>query len=492
MPQRAAGIVKARGAEHHAEQRAKTVERLNSCYSSGGAQKLKNEMLGGTAASTTSDDPLLAQAINSGVPAVPETLEFAKFLSWNASQTADRFKKQCFEYSGESSGKLDNFADQVKGMVKMVQTFLLQLQKHTTPAGINRTEEMIEGFEGNMTQRITDLMGERVDELLTKHIPDLWPSSKTTGKLVDGAIQKVKGTNEEELYEKKGLRPLAFAEDSDEDEISESDDRFNNAIDKVMDFLRQLQTLLPDVIKNLKSSRKSVSAASKQLHSVFAVFKSKGPPVFDKVASAYSTFWVVYFVALAVMTISVLFYGFWASGWFGGPKAVSSEEYVPPQTCCERLAVCCSACGNCMTRCHDNNLCFWSILLLMEVLVLVLFIVAIALCILSGVKAFMSSGCASIYILGDVQICGGSLEVVAKFLKNFWASRLATSFITTCTENQLMTCEIIGSRLKNSTIGIAIGSILASVLTFQMIIESAIMHERARWQRLFDAESKAN
>merc|ERR1719450_406611 len=100
------------------------------------------------------------------------------------------------------------------------------------------------------------------------------------------------------------------------------------------------------------------------------------------------------------MTLSVLYYGFWASGWFGGPKASTvSEDYVPPQTCMERLAVCCTACGNCMTRCHDNNCCFWSVILLMEVLCLVLFIVAIILCILSGVKAFMSAGCAQIYIL---------------------------------------------------------------------------------------------
>jgi len=145
-----------------------------------------------------------------------------------------------------------------------------------------------------------------------------------------------------------------------------------------------------------------------------------------------------------------------------------------------------------MTRCHDNNCCFWSVILLMEVICLVLFIVAIILCILSGVKAFMSAGCAQIYILGDQGICGGSLDVISKFLKDFWLMRPTQNFEVTCTENQLMTCEIIARRLKNSTVGISVGSVLAAVITFQMIIESAIMHERARWQRIFDAESKTS
>ena len=129
----------------------------------------------------------------------------------------------------------------------------------------------------------------------------------------------------------------------------------------------------------------------------------------------------------------------------------------------------------------------------MEVLVLVLFIVAIALCILSGVKAFMSAGCASVYILGDGKVCAGSLEVMKQFLKGFWMEgQVGNSFANTCDEHQLMTCAIITSRLKKSTIGITIGSILASMLTFQMIIESSIMHERVRWQRIFDAESKVS
>jgi hypothetical protein len=479
LPMKAAQNVKRNSAHYYAEQRQKTAQRLNACYSSGGALKLKSQLLAGTAASVTAEDPLQTQAINSGVPAVPETLEFAKFLSWNASQTSDRFVSQCMDYSGESSGKLDNFADQVKAMVKMVQTFLLQMEKYSTPAGINRTEAMIDGFKETIVNKTTSVMSERIDELLLKYIPDYIPSVETTGKAIDKGVE--------------GIKELAFFEN--DMNLAPGGDN----VQKVLDLLTNLQALLPDVVKNLKNSRRTVSSASATLNSIFSNFQVKGPPIFYQIGEAYQAFWVLYFSLLTVITLSILFYGFYATGWLtccGGPTAGAQAEapqYEAPRTCYERLAACCSACGACFTGCKNSHMCFWSILLLMEILALLLFIVAIVLCILSGVKAFMSASCAQVYILGDPQICGGSLDTVNQFLKSFWQDRDITAFPETCSDKNLMVCQIITERLKKSTMGIIIGSVLAAVFSFQMIIESAVMHEHLRWRLLFEEdESKKN
>ena len=123
-----------------------------------------------------------------------------------------------------------------------------------------------------------------------------------------------------------------------------------------------------------------------------------------------------------------------------------------------------------------------------KVIALLLFIFAIILCILSGVKAFLANGCEQIYILNDPTVCGGSLEVVRQFLSTFWKD-LAESLVETCSTQNLLACQTIGKRLKTSTTYVIIGSVLAAIFTFQLIVESAVLHEHARWAKMHDDEA---
>merc|ERR1719162_660923 len=100
--------------------------------------------------------------------------------------------------------------------------------------------------------------------------------------------------------------------------------------------LTALQGALPSVIDDLKFARKEVSAVSAQLKNIFGMVKVKGPPVFDLVAQLYSVLWIVYFVFFGGITLGLLFYGFWSSGYFGGPDATANTEYEPPVTMRER------------------------------------------------------------------------------------------------------------------------------------------------------------
>jgi hypothetical protein len=353
---------------------------------------------------------------------------------------------------------LDSFADKIKGMVKKIQAFLNQMMEYSTPAGIERVEGKVKDFADGAADQVTSVLMDRVDSLMDKLVPPglLHTNVNTSSSDVPDADGMVNGL------------------------VATSD-----ALAQVSALLTTLQSVLPDVVKNLKDGRKQVSAASKQMHSVFGTFKEKGPPIFNVVADNYAAIWKAYFALFAFLTVSVLFYGFWASGWFGGSAPTEDDGYERPQTFCDKIGACCSACSSCMRSCHDNHMCFWSIIIIMEVVVLLIFVVAIVLCIVAGVKAFVSAGCSAVYILGDGTICSGSLEMIQQFLGTFSAHP------DRCEEHQLVTCGIIGEKLQHATMLTIVGSMFSAVLTFQMIIETAIMHERARWRRIFEEEKDA-
>ena len=139
----------------------------------------------------------------------------------------------------------------------------------------------------------------------------------------------------------------------------------------------------------------------------------------------------------------------------------------------------------CCRGCTSGHLCFWSLLLLAQVLVLVLFLVSLLICILTGVQAFMGAGCAQIHILVDNQVCSAVLGIFQTFLKTFG---FFEPIEDSCMHRNLLTCDIIRSSVAHMALVAIIGGLLASVLSFQMLIDSAMKHERARCKRLMQEE----
>merc|ERR1712050_354739 len=106
--------------------------------------------------------------------------------------------------------------------------------------------------------------------------------------------------------------------------------------------------MLPSAVDNLKFAKTEVASVAERMGSTFFTFKQKGNPTFQLVAWLYRTLWVTYFFIFGGCTVSVLLYGFWASGWFSGPDSAGGlEDYVPPNTCWERVQVCCQSCNAC-------------------------------------------------------------------------------------------------------------------------------------------------
>jgi len=219
--------------------------------------------------------------------------------------------------------------------------------------------------------------------------------------------------------------------------------------------------------------------------SVFPVVKAKAPPHFEKFKSLYATLWVVYYVTFVLLTMVLLFYGFWSSGYFGGPEAATDEE--PPRgSFKDRCLTCFHACGACFSCCTDSHLAFWSGMITLMVIVLVMFTLSVALALMSGLKVWVSAGCSEIYVLNDNTICLQVMQGIRHWLGTFWSTDPNTPLEAMCASKTLNTCGAISAQLKQSALFTTFGSMLAAVVTCQMIFESARLHEGARWRRLIE------
>lgn len=384
----------------------------------------------------------IQRVVAGGALAKPETLKFAKWLSNNASSTADGFNEVCFDVSAKSSSELDAFATEVKAMVQYMQIFLDLVSKYGSEAAIKELEDLVQQF-------------------------------------ADDAAAQAKAAVKVSL--------LGVAA---EDRQAERKDDSTVWAD-VSQMLSELEKVLPAAIDALKSARTPVSSVSAFMGSVFKVMGSKAPPMLDSLAETYKTVWIFYFVLFVVITLVVLFYGFWASGWCGGPKPSSdAPEGQGPITCRDYARACVQACCTCCTSYEDTNLCFWSFALLAQVFILLMYMVAILVCIVGGIKLFLGASCGELYILGDNVVCTESLTALRQFLPEFWTDQ-DVSIEEACLHKSLLTCRMLIDSVR-TTAGLTItGSIGAATFSFLMIIESAREHEMARWRRVVVKELKS-
>mmetsp|Transcript_97086 Transcript_97086/g.274669 ORF Transcript_97086/g.274669 Transcript_97086/m.274669 type:complete len:1158 (+) Transcript_97086:91-3564(+) len=264
----------------------------------------------------------------------------------------------------------------------------------------------------------------------------------------------------------------------------------SGAWEAIVNLLRSLMNLIPAAVQVLKNARREVSALASNLHNTFTTFQAKGPPVFQQAASLWRMVWSAYFMFLLPLNCLLVYYAMWSGGYFGGPKPIEEEEVIePPQTYGEKMRTCFRACSGCMRKCHDSQLGFWSVVILLEVVVLVIFAVSIVLGILGGVKVFVVQGCNEFYVLHDNVICTETLVNLRNFLGTFMldSSMRPVQDIEieeACGAYRLLTCDMIVDQMRTSTILTTAFSFLATLISLQLIIDSAVLHEQATFRRL--------
>merc|ERR550537_1172021 len=118
----------------------------------------------------------------------------------------------------------------------------------------------------------------------------------------------------------------------------------------------------------------------------------------------------------------------------------------------------------------------------MEVVVLVCFLIAIVISLVGGLEAFLQAGCSEVYIIDDETVCTTALHTMKKFLPSFWSGEFvkeakSMSIEDTCSKETLLTCSVIATEVKSGVISAIIGGVLAAVFSFQLILETATLHE---------------
>lgn len=364
---------------------------------------------------------------------------------------------------------MDTFANQLQAMVTKMQSFLNTMTEFAVPPAIERLEKQVEAFNESAVPDMVESLMDFVSKVLDAKLPapgdpkDEAEASTTPPGQVQAHLQ---------------------SEDPSPD-APDADSFLTGTVRALMTVAATLQQALPGVLDNLIFARQEVSSVAGTMRSTFGTLKGSGPPIFEGVAHLYKSLWVTYFWFFSILTSSMLFYGFWASGFFSSSDGVYVDDYEPPRTVLDRFRTLYGSCHACCRACHDDHLCLWSFVLLMQVVVVVLFWVSVFVCVMSGIKTFMSAGCAQIYFLGDAAVCGGVLQTIRSWLTTFWVGGGET-LGTICKDKELLFCDLIGRRLQVSVRNTVLASVLASVLSLQLVLESAILHERARWRAFLE------
>jgi hypothetical protein len=496
----------ARGLELLQEERAQKAAEHEALMRSPTARLLFTELLGGTMA-TVKTDPAAKKVLKSGVPAVPTTLEFARFLYYNASRDAAIFQKASFKYSGQSSSPVDAVATQIKGMIKRVQGFLKMLESYATPEGIHRLRLKVENFAIAGEQEVLHVVLAQVNRTLDKvagyvkkaagrvqkeiepYRPLINEAAKTAllefphDTLADDELAPsaahhalIERLNSEFLLDPEHPGEMLI-HDGALSEVDQIPDSVFGAFGMIKQMLEAFQSVLPTCIENLKLARTTVNSAQASIHSMFGTFKAQGPPIFYQASKAYDMLWSVYFVLLAFVTLGVLYYGFYTNNISGASDAEEPEGF------CAKCTLICESCCFCFNGGFGGECCFWGVLVIAQIGVLLIFLISILLCILAGVKNFVASGCSQIYILGDEQVCTETLKLVQKFMMTFSVGDPAAFHIDqACGANTLMACQELGPKMATSASLTMLGGLLGAVLSFQMLVDVCVNHERAKCQ----------
>jgi len=469
------------------QQRARArIEKRQKKFTSKTTQRLVRHLTGGQAfTDMVAVESAAEQVVNGGVPCAPVTLEWAKWLAANATSTSAQLYTQSMDYAKGSSSTTDSFNTQIQGITKKVSSFVTVIESYASPAGIKSLEKKIEDFEAEAMKDVLSA----VENVILGAVKDLL---KEMGLPAESSLLQIEsGGNRSALKTKAGTREraahiLRHLEDRQQQRRLQghSEVGVSGVWSDVNTVLTQLYAILPSGVSALSTAKTDVQQVYKTLESMFSMLSVKGPSIFSEASAVYKLIWILYFCVMLPFALGILYYGFWASGWFGGPQAMGKEEFTSG-TFADQLASCYQCCCNCMSSTCDSSLCFWSFIIFIQVVALLLFVLSIVFVILGGIGILLAAGCSEIYVVNDNEICQTSVGFMKEFLSTFsvGASTGLNPLSSACGNHHLLLCEMISSDLISSAMYTIVGSFLACIFTFQLIFDTATLHERAVWMR---------
>lgn len=384
-----------------------------------------------------SPDPDANRAVKSGVQAHPDTVKYMASVSQQASATAARLQMMAYLRTKGVGNSVDSWGTKVKGIGDKFFHTLSVAGTFGGSKGVARLRGMVEHFRGNATSELAGACAKIAPGLL---------SSRSLAAQFPGILA--------------GAAPSSWI--------------------SMQGSVRALEAVLPVLIEGLDAARKTSSGLSSMLNTTFTTVKKQAEPNLVKVGTIWEIIWFSFHGVWILLTLGIITFNFWYSGYLGGVKQEDTEGFEPPATLSERIRTCCASCNVCMRSAVLNRpLIFWSAMILMNIIVMVNYYVCIALGLYFAIFLLLYGGCYGIYPLNDQTICHGILQHLQS-----WLSIPGITFPEgSCVRQDLLTCSFIKVEMWNILCSVVICSFLAAIFSLQLLIESAVLHERARWRQ---------
>jgi len=486
MPKNARKLATSKMKSYKKDRARGRIERRQKKLTSKTTRGLARHLTGGRAfTDMVAVESAAEQVVNGGVPCAPVTLEWAKWLAANATSTSTQLYTQSMDYAKGSSSTTDSFNTQIQGITKKVSSFVTVIESYASKSGIASLEKKIENFEAEAMKDVLSA----VENVILGAVKDLLKEMGLPAE--PSLLQLGAASNRSSVKTKAGSRERAalilghLQHRQDQRRLQGHSGVAVSAVwSDVNTLLSELYDILPSGVNALDDAKGDVQQVYKTLETMFGMLSVKGPTIFSDASAVYKLIWVLYFCVIVPFTLGILFYGFWAGGWCGGPQAMGKEEFTSG-TFADQLAACSQCCCNCMTSCCDSSLCFWSFIIFMQVVALLLLLLSIVFVIIGGIGILLETGCSEIYVINDDQICQTSVGFLKEFLSTFsvGAATGLNPLSSACENHNLLLCEKISSNLIASAEYTIVGAFLACIFTFQLIFDTAALHERAVWMR---------
>lgn len=428
------------------------------------------------------------------------TKALLRWLGENITLEATNLTKLVDEYMGKT--EMDRVVEKVQEMVKQLAVFVRTMINFASSDGekhLNKTinnfvsfgmvealtvidqflrGKLVEGVEVDASALVKNKTGENPGWLKaflpTTTTPKATTATTTTSIQMAVALEVGAASNLDIVARKADPAEPKSAQDS---------------FAELAKLLRDLDTYLQEALKALKQAQILLVSASRNMNLLFTTAKETVPPTFYMLARQWKTIWMCLILAFVPFYIVMIYYTWWASGYCGGPQLVDDGDYDPPATCGDRMSACCRSFCNLQRECHDGKSCMFSWVFFMQLLVLILFALALIISLIFVFEVVFMSLCdqKGMELISSNESCTEALQPMKEFLPSFhvnYTSGEEVPFESMCGEKSLLVCGIVPDKLRMGSVLSFLGGTVVVFIMFELIIEFAKYHEMARMRRI--------
>eukprot|EP00929_Paragymnodinium_shiwhaense_P000751 TRINITY_DN100989_c0_g1_i1.p1 TRINITY_DN100989_c0_g1~~TRINITY_DN100989_c0_g1_i1.p1 ORF type:complete len:1146 (+),score=382.27 TRINITY_DN100989_c0_g1_i1:121-3558(+) len=448
--------------------KAKRAESRQKNFAGKIGQCLKLQLLGG--------EPATKGAAHMDTQAAADVvLTLAKKKVETTRKHAGALFQECTRYVGRPCDPRVDIGGLLKKGVKNIEQVVEIMNKYASKKGIEKIEGDVKKFNEKGADDVTLVLMSPIDFIL----PDdpLNPPKEECTISSNRTLPDVTASTDVLLQVARMLE--------------EEDTGASNAFGLISDTIRKMNAELPKTKEYCESARTNIRELAMSIYDNMR-FSGEG---FHSTAKMLKIAFIVYFIFIGSLTLVNLYYAWWSSGWFGGPKSYDLDdgEYQAPTGFQERCGCCWRWCCSWCTWCQDSAAGFWILITMMKLFVIILMLLSLVMIILGGVWIGVSVALNSVPDnVQDEELCGDAMMSVKEVLKTFWSNTQGEGADPkrACVTHDLLFMKTAASNFYNGGLFIIIGAVPVPFFTFYLVFFIATMHERARWRRKFDAATK--